>query len=129
MDKKILLGLVIGGIILAGVSFYAGDKYGSSKAPSFNRQFNGGTMGNFGGARGSRGGNAPVMGQVISHDSNTLTVKLRDGGSKLVLLATSTEINKSTTGSVADLTPGQEVTVIGSANSDGSVNGQIIQVR
>jgi pectate lyase len=130
MSKNLIIGLVIGAVVLSGVSFYAGSKYASSRGSNFARNFTGNNGGNLAMMRGGRvGGNMPVNGQIISADKQSVTVKLRTGGSKLVLLATSTQITKSTDGSLTDLTVGQEVSVIGSANTDGSVNGQNIQIR
>ncbi len=130
MSKNLIIGLVIGAVVLSGVIFYAGSKYAGSRDSNFARNFTGNSSGNLAMMRGGRvGGNMPVSGQIISADKQSVTVKLSTGGSKLVLLATSTQITKSTDGNLTDLTVGQEVTVVGSANTDGSVNGQNIQIR
>ncbi len=57
----------------------------------------------------------------MSSDSNSITVKLSSGGTKIVLYSPSTVIAVSKTGSASDLTTGQDVTVTGTANSDGSI--------
>lgn len=130
MSKNLIIGLVVGAIVLSGASFYAGSKYNSSRNSSFGRNFTGNNGGNLAMMRGGRvGGNMPVSGQIISVDKQSVTVKLRSGGSKLVLLATSTEISKNAPGTLADLLVGSEIMVIGTSNTDGSVNGQNIQLR
>ena len=57
-----------------------------------------------------------------------MTVKLQDGGSKIVILTDSTAINKSAEGSREDLKIGGKVGVFGTENSDGSVTAQNIQL-
>ncbi len=64
----------------------------------------------------------------MSSDSNSITVKLSTGSSKIVLYSPSTVIAVSKTGSASDLTTGQDVTVTGTANSDGSITATRIQV-
>lgn len=58
-----------------------------------------------------------------------MTLKLRDGGSKIILLSGSARIMKETEGSIDDLSIGTGVSVMGEANSDGSINAQSVQIR
>jgi len=59
----------------------------------------------------------------------TITVKLPDGSSKIILLSEKTSINKASEGSVADLVVGEKVAVFGTTNTDGSVTAQNIQIN
>jgi cytochrome c-type biogenesis protein CcmE len=70
-----------------------------------------------------------VMGEIISKDEKSLTVKLPDGGSKIVFFSSSTEVGKTATTTPEFLSAGQSIVASGSANSDGSINAQNIQVR
>lgn len=70
-----------------------------------------------------------INGEIISKDDQSMTVKLRDGGSKIVFLLGATNIGKMTDGVVADIEVGQQVTVNGSANSDGSITAAAVQIR
>ncbi len=124
-------------IIVVGVlGFLGGMKYQSIKQPTPNRQFTGARDGSGmqnGGMRngaGGRGGmNRPVTGEVISSDEKSITVKLPDGSSKIVLVTTTTAINKATQATKTDIITGSKVAVFGQTNSDGSVTAQNIQLN
>lgn len=127
--------LIIGGLVIAGVSFFAGAKYDQSKTASLFSTSgftqNGQRMGSGFGQRGAgmRSFNG-AAGTIVSKDATSITLSLRDGsGSKIVFLSASTTIMKTTDGTTGDLIPGKDVSVNGSANSDGSINAQSIQVR
>lgn len=79
----------------------------------------------FGGQNGSR----PVAGEILSSDDKSITVKLQDGSSKIVLVSDKTQINKAATASKVDLKVGEKVAVFGSDNSDGSVTALNIQLN
>lgn len=129
-------------LLVGGVSFYGGTKYQQSKTPSRSGdvafggagQFRGGAGGGngggagFAGARGGAGGGM-VNGDILSKDDKSVTVKLRDGGSKIVFFSLTTRIGKTTDGIVSDLEVGKQITVTGATNSDGSVTAQMIQIR
>ncbi len=121
--------IVIGAIALlvgGGIGFFAGTKFQQNKATSQRSQ-----NGNFGGRMmgGRFGANGmAVRGQIISTDKNSITVKMQDGSTKIVILGSSTMVGKTTTGSVSDLTNGSTIIAFGATNSDGSVTAQNIQV-
>ncbi|OGH91917.1 MAG: hypothetical protein A2534_00285 [Candidatus Magasanikbacteria bacterium RIFOXYD2_FULL_39_9] len=140
--KKILPVFVVLLVLVGGGSFYGGMKYSDSKRVSrFSADMAGG--GNFragnimgGGAprsTGMAGGNARgvgfATGEILSKDDSSLTIKLRDGGSQIIFFSTSTQIMKSSAGSMGDLIVGESITVNGSTNQDGSVTAQSIQLR
>jgi hypothetical protein len=123
-------------VVAVVVSFYAGTFYSKSKTPS-RGQFTGqpGMMGDrtqFGGEMGTtrtaRGGGV-VMGEILSKDATSITVKAQDGSSKIVLVGGTTQVAKSAAGTQADLVAGTNVTVIGTTNADGSVTAQSVQIR
>ena len=133
-------------VAVGAVSFYAGVQYGHGSSTQTGQQ--GGNFANMtaaerqarfansgfagggqrtGGARTNGGGF--VAGEILSKDAQSITVKLPDGGSKIVFLSDTTKIMKSATGTVSDLTIGAQVTTMGTANADGSVSAQSIQLR
>ncbi len=121
---------VAGLIVVALISFYAGTMSASKPAPQagFGGQYGAGQNG---GARSaSRGGMGGfVSGSIVSIDQNSMTLNTQNGSSKVVFFATSTEVMKSATGSISDLSANTNVVVTGSANADGSVTAQSIQIR
>ncbi len=122
MKNKLIVFSVISLIIGAGLGFFGGMKYQQSKNPVR-------TTGMFQRGTGLRNMNGmAVRGQIISADTNSITVKMPDGSTKIVILSSTTMIGKTTTGSATDLTTGVNVIVFGNTNSDGSVTAQNVQV-
>lgn len=128
MNKNILI-LVISCLVFAGAGFYGGTIYQSSKNPA-NQFGNRGTRpsGQFNPQMG-RQGFRPVNGEVITADSKTISVKLADGSSKLVLLNDKTEINKAEKGTLEEIKVGIKVAIFGTDNADGSVTAQNVQLN
>jgi len=131
MSKNILITIIVALIVGAG-TFYGGMKYQQSKrAAVFSRQF-GQIQGQNGGSNQqnrSRAGNGQVFGDIIAKDDKSITVKLADGSTKIVLFSDTTAINKASEGSKDDLKEGERVAVFGTANSDDSVTAQNIQLN
>jgi hypothetical protein len=126
MNKKIVW-VIVAFIIVGGGSFYGGMAYAKSQTPA-RGQF-AGLAGGAGrtGARGAGGGF--TTGQVISAGNGSITIQEQSGSTEIVLVSSSTSILKSTSGSLSDLTPGTTVVVTGTANSDGSLTAQSVQIR
>jgi len=128
-NSKILIPVFVLLILLVGVGgFFAGMKYQQTKRPS-RGDFQGrmGTRQGFPGTPNQQGSQA-VRGEIISKDEGSITVKLTDDSSKIVLFSETTEINKATKGSAEDLQTGQQVMVFGQKNEDGSVSALNIQL-
>ena len=119
MKNPKLIAIIAVLIVLGGGSFYAGMKYQESKAQSGTGQFQ----------NRNRSGFRPVAGEIIGSDDKSITVKLADGSSKIVLLSEKTEINKADKANVVDLKAGEKVAVFGTENSDGSISAQNIQLN
>lgn len=77
---------------------------------------------------GGRTGFTPVSGEILSIDDTSITVKMPDGGSKIVMISEKTTMNKASSASKSDLKVGSQVAVFGQDNSDGSVTAQSIQL-
>lgn len=145
MKNNMILAIVVVAVVAAGAGFFGGMKYQQRKLiTGFGRLANGqgnGTMmfgrngqqaGGQQGGQGSRIGTQgfrPVSGSILSTGDNSITVKLADGSTKIVLLSDSTQLNKADQASKQDLKVGATVAVFGQTNADGSVSAQNIQLN
>ena len=137
-NKKVIISVVVC-LVIAVLSFWGGLMYVGKniKNANLSRQGNfsqngfgqnGGTRIGGQGMRGGMGGGL-VSGEVLSMDQKSITVKLRDGGSKIVLFSPNTKVEKTVDGATSDVVTGKTVMVTGTANSDGSVSATSIQLR
>lgn len=118
--------LIIGGVVLVvvtAVSFCGGMLYGQNKKTNRGNFPNMTNMVN-----GQKTGSGMVSGEITAKDAQSFTVKLGNGGSKIVFFSESTKVSKSTDGALSDLETGEKVMVIGTANEDGSVTAKTIQL-
>ncbi len=101
---------VVGIIIMVG-SFYGGLQYGKQiRASGFIAQGNLRAMGTGGGRRGGMGtGGDAISGEILSKDDKSITIKIRDGGSKILFLSESTQVVKPVPGVVSDLFVGSQI--------------------
>lgn len=117
-------------VVVSGVAFYGGNLYGQNQAAAVRKtaqgQFAGGA-----GRRGGMGGNGAglVNGSIFSKDDKSITVTLRDGSSKIIFYSPATSVGKMAQGSANDLVAGEQVSVVGKTNDDGTVTAQSIQLR
>jgi flagellar basal body-associated protein FliL len=119
-------------IVAAAGGFFGGMMYQKSQVPSFGMMGQNGVRqgGNFAGRFGGQNSNfRPVRGQVLSINDNSLTVKMTDGSTKIVVLSASTAFMQSTKAALSDVKTGDTVNVVGTANSDGSVTAQDVQIN
>ncbi len=77
----------------------------------------------------SNGSGGFMTGQILAVSPNNLTVSLANGNSEVVFYSSSTEIMKPSPVPSSSLGAGTRVTVVGTANSDGSFTAQSIQVQ
>ncbi|MCX6791240.1 MAG: hypothetical protein NTV62_03565 [Candidatus Gribaldobacteria bacterium] len=132
--KNLIVAVVITALVAGGSAFYGGMQYQKSQNSNANQNRFAQMTGVGGpGQRGAVGrniaGGGLVSGEVISKDSQSITLKLRDGGSKIVFFSTSTQFMKFATGTLLDIATGESLVVTGTSNSDGSVTAQSIQTR
>lgn len=140
-----IISILIALVIIGSGAFYGGMKYAKSKGSLRNFQnfsaeerqemFHGMDTNIGSGFRGGR-----LMGQIeegiangkiIAKDEESITIELRNGGSKIIFFSESTDITitKPVKGSVDNLKKGQQVIINGKENSDGSYTAQTIQIR
>ncbi len=139
--KKTLLMIAVVAIVVGGGAFYGGMKYaqgGSQRGnfanltPEQRQQFTANAGAGFrsgtGQGRGGMNGGF-TAGEIISKDDKSITLKMPDGGSKIIFYSDTTEVSKFTEGGAEDLVVGKNISVNGTANQDGSVTAQSIQIR
>lgn len=139
MKKSTIIILILIFLAVSGGAFYGGMKYGQNKSQNDRQQrfqqfgqFPGGPggMGMRDGRNGqNRQGMEFTIGEILFKDDTSVTVKLRDGGSKIIFLSQSTQIMKTSAGAPQDLVIGEQVSVNGNTNADGSLTAAMIQVR
>lgn len=130
--KKTAVGIAVAVVVAGGAGFYGGMQYGKSAAPeglAGFRNLSPGERTEQLGRRGAFPGGGGVAGEIVGKDAESITVKLSDGGSKIVFFSASTRVAKLADGTPSDLAVGEQVVVSGTANADGSVTAQSIQLR
>ena len=128
MTKNTRLIIIVSAIVLAIVAFYGGDLYGKNSAQkAFPSGFSAG-----GGGRGNRTrptGADFMSGQIIAKDDRSITLKTRDGNTKIIFYSESTDVGKFVKGATGDLSTNETVMVTGKTNPDGSLTATNIQIR
>ncbi len=120
-------------VIVVGVAaFFGGMQYQKSQGATnangmqFGQAGQGSRQGRPGNGRGF--GNATV-GEIVSVDANSITVKLPDGSSKIVNISGSTTFSKTQTAAKSDVKTGMRIAAFGTSNSDGSITAQNVQLN
>lgn len=134
MKNYIFLGLLV--ILVAGVSFYGGTEYQKNKQSKLGLnmgQFNqklGQNQEQRNGDNARIGGNfRPVVGEVLTVEDKSITVKLADGSSKIIFISEKTQINKIESVENTDIVVGAKVNIFGVENSDGSMTAENVQLN
>jgi hypothetical protein len=134
MKTPVIIAVVC---VVAIAAFFGGMTYGKSTASkSAQVGVQTGQTGRGANGQGFRGPNGQgranggfVNGEVLKKDAQSVTVKLPDGGSKIAFISGSTAVLKTATGSLADVIIGENVSINGNPNTDGSVTAQTISIR
>lgn len=130
-QQQLMIPVITAAVVVGAAAFFAGTKYQQTKQQSFFRQ--GGRMmqgtGAPGVGRNGTGNFRPVAGEISSVSGSTMTVKLQNGESRIVVFSDKTDISKSAAATSGDLASGEKVAVFGTTNADGSVTAQSIQLN
>ena len=149
IKKSLNLVTLILVVVVGSAAFFGGVKYQENKISKMNQDspfaqgnpFSGrNQMGNRNGGNQAnntqntgvgekRMGNGQVMGEITSVADTSITVKMTDGSSKIILIGEKTSINKASIATKTDLKVGEKVAVFGTPNTDGSVSGTSIQLN
>jgi hypothetical protein len=126
--KKTIPLILLTAVVAGGLGFWGGMAYQTSKATASRTA----AAAQYAGRAGRTGATAAggfVSGQVLSMDAQSITVQLRAGGSQVIFYTPTTTASKPTDVPVSSIAVGDNITVMGTANSDGSVTANSIQVR
>lgn len=117
-------------LAVGGAAFYGGIQYQKNQSAA-GRSFINGQQGTGRTGTGVRrmGNGQPVSGEILNIDDTSLTVKLADGSSRIVLFTDKTIFNKTANVEKTELKIGEKVGVFGTSNTDGSVMAQSIQLN
>ncbi len=69
-----------------------------------------------------------VTGSLLKKDATSMTVQTRDGSTKLILVTSSTKAMQMADTTIDQFNQGSNVMVNGTANSDGSITAQTVQL-
>lgn len=124
-----VFALIVGGVagFFGGIQYQKSQRFQAFQLNGQATQPNG--SGNFRAGQGARNGFVPITGEIIESDDKSITVKLEDGSSKIVLLSKDTSISKSDNVSVSELKKGERVAAFGTQNTDGTITAQNIQLN
>jgi hypothetical protein len=123
---------IILSILIAAGLFYGGFAYGKStgtvSTANTSTSAYSGRTGRTGSTTNSFSGGSAITGSVVSKDATSITIAEKTG-SAVVFYSTSTPVMKTVAGTSDDIAAGDAVVVIGTANPDGSITANSIQLR
>ncbi len=128
--KKILPLIIISALLVSGVA-YAGYRYVQGKKTAAGPQ--NGQWQNQGGPNsgqkgaGMRRAGGMVAGEISGKGADNLTLKLPEGGSKIVFYSNTTKVVLYSDITAGDLVVGDEVTVIGNKGDGGGITAVSVQ--
>ena len=140
MKQNTIILVVILMLVVGGGSFGVGYKVAEGKNSVGTFARNGSMMGNRlndGSGRGTgqgqqaggmMRGNRQIAGEIIALDDKTMTIKMVDGSSKIILLSSTMDISKSVEAPKTDLKVGSKVAVFGTQNTDGSQTATTVEL-
>jgi len=128
--KNIIVAVALIAVGLA--AFYGGMTYGKSQAQASAASAQSARAARFAGANGaagtSRGSN--LRGSVLSLSDGSIVVQLADNqGTKIVMLGKDTQILETKATTADALTAGKGVTIMGTANTDGTFSATNVMLR
>lgn len=141
-NQKIIVACAVTAVIAGGVGYVGGVKMSSLKRPNMLSGRSGQTM-NFRGNNGDGqkntkvNGNVPSMmgrggatsGEVTAKDDKSITIKMNDGSSRMVILSDKTTYRMSSDASLDKVVVGTKVAAFGEASADGSVVASNVEIN
>ena len=126
--ENYIITVIVAVVLIIGAYMLGAHNAAKAKTAMRGQYGAGMTGGRTGGAGGMRGAGF-LTGTVLSKDASTITIKMADGSTKIVLYSGSTQVMHTTAGTIDDVAVGSQVSVQGTANSDGSTTASNISIR
>ena len=128
--KNTIMAVILSAVVFGAGGFWGGTFYQKSKntLPSFS----GGNRPDFANRTGqptdrAGSGMGMVRGEIIDVNDDSVTVKMNDETSKIVIISDETKFTTSQETDKESLAEGMSVNVFGVTNSDGSVTAESVQ--
>lgn len=140
-NQKIVIACVITAVLAGGVGYVGGVKMSPLKRSVMFNSRSGQTMNLRNNNQNNQNGNgitnAPNMmgrggaitGEVIAKDNKSLTIKMSDGSSKIVIISDKTNYRMASESSLDKIEVGTKVATFGDSNSDGSTTATSIEIN
>ncbi len=129
MNKKQMWVTIAVVIIAAAGGYFVGAAHGASASMGTKGAYAAGNGGRTRGAAGMGANGGFTTGQILSMDDKSLTIQMRNGNSQVVFYSPSVTVAKTVSGSIKDIVVGAQVMIAGTANTDGSLTAQSVQIR
>lgn len=140
-NQNVVVWCLVTAVVVGGVGFWGGNMYAQNQRTNRFAQM-GNRTGNIqnanGGIRGANGSAQPgagmmrggaVVGEVTAKDDKSITVKMTDGSSRIVILSGSTAYRISNESTLDEVAVGKTIAVQGTPNSDGSTTATSIELN
>lgn len=141
-NNQMVIGSIALAIVTGGVGFWGGTMYSKSRVGlNFQNRIGGRQMmqdqnmgksftGNKAPANGQGSmGRGATTGEVTAKDDKSITIKMNDGSSRIVILSDKTVYRISDSSSLDKIVVGTKVAAFGEAGSDGSVTATSIEIN
>jgi hypothetical protein len=126
--NKLIVVAVATAVIVGGAAFGGGYAVAKKSAPALAGR---GMMARDGQAGGQqkaqRAASNMANGEVLTVEEGSLTIKLADGGSRIVLLGKDAVVSYCAEAELSTVQPGTSLLATGEANADGSLTARFIQ--
>lgn len=138
-NQNMIVACAVTAVVAGAIGFYGNNYYqqnqrnsrfgGTGNGTGLPQNQNGFARGTSGYAQPQMMRNGIVAGEVIAKDDKSITVKLPDGSSKIIILSSNTSYRISNDAKLDDVVVGKTVSVFGTTNADGSTTAASIELN
>lgn len=120
MNKKLYIFFVIALIFVFTIGFYIGKKQ--------NKKNDFANLKNINRPNDFKTNQNNITGSIIDQNDNSITIQLKESGSKIIIISDTTEIFKTVNINTKDLKIGDNIMVSGKTNDDGTIIANNIRI-